>query len=112
MKRNYFLTVVLFIVGSLFFIGCSDQVKWSGGGTLQSIGDGTANIGFIFNNCCNQGHLNFIYQDKDAGIKMRGGEVLDHDSNSVTVTYISMVKGGKRLPAGKKLSSMRRNKNG
>jgi len=94
MKRYSFILTVLFMGAALFLIGCSaEPIKYTGGGTIDSAVEGKANIGFVLNNCKDPAHLRFIFQDKAAGVKMKGGEILEftHDEK-VKVSYTSMMK--------------------
>ena len=96
MKR--FIITILFIGVGLFLIGCSaEPIKYTGGGTLDSVECGEkANIGFVLNNCKDPAHLRFVFQDKAAfggdGLKMKGGEILTLTNDGVKVTYKCMSK--------------------
>ena len=97
MKR--FMMFALFIVAALLLSGCFEKpVKYTGGGTLDSICDGCddgekANIGFVYNGCKDPAMVNFVFQDKCGGVKMKGGEIVDEvSSDTIKVRYYSMMK--------------------
>jgi len=88
----------LFIGVALFLVGCDNPKKFTGGGTLDSVaGCGEkANVGFVLNACKDPATLNFVYQDKADGVKMKGGDILGYKyymgEKWIKVSYKSMSK--------------------
>jgi hypothetical protein len=73
MKRNSLIIIVLFVGVGLLLTGC--KVKYTGGGTIETCDDGQkANFGFVFNSCKEDAIFNFLYNDKEAGVKFKGGD--------------------------------------
>lgn len=95
MKHLYVMISILFFGATLLLTGCFEKpVKYTGGGKLDSVECGEeANVGFVYNGCKIPAMVNFVYQDRAADVKMKGGEIVDEiSSDTIKVTYTSMNK--------------------